>query len=70
MTTRVGENCKLILMGDLAQSDIKAASGLGLLISLIDKYELPIQVIDYELDDICRSATCRMFVELFYKEGI
>jgi|TARA_B110000093_G_scaffold181686_1_gene226356 phosphate starvation-inducible PhoH-like protein len=70
VTTRIGENCKLILMGDLAQSDIKAESGLGLLLKLIDKYELPISVIDYQLDDICRSATCRMFVELFYKEGI
>ena len=70
VTTRIGENCKLILMGDLAQSDIKAESGLGLLLKLIYKYELPISVIDYQLDDICRSATCRMFVELFYKEGI
>jgi phosphate starvation-inducible PhoH-like protein len=70
VTTRIGENCKLILMGDLAQSDIKLKSGLGTLVSLIDKYDLPITIIDYKLDDICRSETCRMFVEMFYLEGI
>jgi|TARA_B110000285_G_C15080718_1_gene593329 phosphate starvation-inducible PhoH-like protein len=68
--TRVGENCKLILMGDLAQSDIKETSGLGKLIHLAKKYMLPVTIVDFELDDIQRSSVCRMFVETFYKEGL
>jgi len=70
VTTRIGDNCVLILMGDLAQSDIKQTSGLGVLINLLDKHKLPITVVDFEISDIQRSDTCRMFVELFYKEGI
>jgi phosphate starvation-inducible PhoH-like protein len=70
VTTRIGENCVLVLMGDLAQSDIKQSSGLGVLIKLLDKHSLPITVIDFQISDIQRSDTCRMFVELFYKEGI
>jgi phosphate starvation-inducible PhoH-like protein len=70
VTTRIGENCVLVLMGDLAQSDIKQTSGLGVLIKLLAKHKLPITVVDFEISDIQRSDTCRMFVELFYKEGI
>lgn len=70
VTTRIGENCMLVLMGDLAQSDIKQTSGLGVLINLLDKHQLPLTVVDFEIADIQRSDVCRMFVELFYKEGI
>ena len=70
VTTRIGENCVLVLMGDLAQSDIKQTSGLGVLIKLLEKHKLPITVVDFQISDIQRSDTCRMFVELFYKEGI
>ncbi len=70
VTTRIGENCKLVLMGDLAQSDIKTTSGLGVLIDLSEKHRLPISIVDFELGDIQRSDTCRMFVDLFYKEAI
>ena len=68
--TRVGENCKLVMMGDLAQSDIKETSGLGKLIHLTKKHMLPVTVVDFKIDDIQRSDVCRMFVETFFKEGL
>ena len=68
--TRIGENCTMVLMGDLAQSDIKEASGLGMVIKLAKKYSLPVAVIDFKIDDIQRSDVCAMFVTAFFKEGI
>lgn len=70
ITTRLGVHSKLILMGDLAQSDIKHTSGLGILTALAKKYDLPIPHIDFTPDDIVRSDTCAMFVKLFHQEGI
>ena len=70
ITTRLGVHSKLILMGDLAQSDIRHASGLGILTKLAKKHNLPIPHIDFTVDDIVRSDTCSMFVKLFHKEGI
>ncbi len=68
--TRVGDNCKLVMMGDLAQSDIKDSSGLGKLIHLAKKYTLPVTIVDFKIKDIQRSDVCRMFVETFFKEGL
>lgn len=70
ITTRIGRNSKLILMGDLAQSDIKQTSGLGTLINMVKKHSAPIPVIEFTEDDIVRSDACAMFVKMFNREGI
>jgi phosphate starvation-inducible PhoH-like protein len=70
ITTRLGENSKLVLMGDLAQSDIKHDSGLGKLAHLTKKHCLPIPIIEFTTDDIVRSDACAMFVKLYHEEGI
>jgi phosphate starvation-inducible PhoH-like protein len=68
--TRVGENCRVVLNGDLMQRDVHDQSGLWTAINLSRKHSIPVPVIEFALDDIVRSDLCRMWVEAFIKEGI
>lgn len=68
LLTRVGEDCKLIICGDIAQKDIKADSGLGMLKSLKDRWDrLPF--VEINLEECVRSETASAFCEIFEQEG-
>ncbi|WP_298421849.1 PhoH family protein [Rhodoblastus sp.] len=67
--TRVGENCVSVVNGDVNQSDIQQASGLRKMIDLIRANDLPVPVIEFELEDIVRSGICAMWVRAFEGEG-
>ena len=71
ITTRVGEGSVLCLMGDPAQTDLKAGSGIKTFLDLIQK-EMPenVYLITFGLDDIVRSDTCAAMVRMFYKAGL
>jgi len=68
LITRIGQNSKLLINGDLKQKDIPCFSGLSWLVSMIDRYELPIPVIEFTLDDCQRSETCKMWLEVMEME--
>ena len=68
ITTRIGENAKLFLMGDRAQRDV-STDGLGWLINLVEKYNLPVGNHSFNSDDIVRSGLCQAFVKAFEKES-
>jgi phosphate starvation-inducible PhoH-like protein len=70
LLTRVGEGSKLVLNGDIMQSDLKEADGLTQVLKLIEKYDMPIPVIEFSVDDIVRSRMTKMWVETFIKEGV
>jgi phosphate starvation-inducible PhoH-like protein len=70
LLTRVGEGSKLVLNGDIMQSDLKEADGLTQVLNLIKKYDMPIPVIEFGVDDIVRSRMTKMWVETFIKEGV
>jgi phosphate starvation-inducible PhoH-like protein len=70
LLTRVGEGSKLVLNGDIMQSDLKEADGLTQILKLIEKYDMPIPVIEFGVDDIVRSRMTKMWVETFIKEGV
>ena len=70
LTTRVGSGSKLIINGDLKQSDLKEDFGLVRIIYLIKKYNLQIPVIEYTIDDVVRSGITKMWLEVYDKEGI
>jgi phosphate starvation-inducible PhoH-like protein len=70
LLTRVGEGSKLVLNGDIMQSDLKEADGLTQVLKLIEKYDMPIPVIEFGVDDIVRSRMTKMWVETFIKEGV
>lgn len=70
LLTRVGKNTKLVLNGDIMQSDLKEADGLSKVIHLVKKHMLPVPIVEFSVDDIVRSDMTKMWVEVFVKEKI
>lgn len=68
--TRVGENTKVILNGDVSQTDLKENSGLKKIIHMVKSHMLPIPVVEFGVEDIVRSDLCKLWIETFIKEGI
>jgi phosphate starvation-inducible PhoH-like protein len=70
LVTRVGENCKLVMNGDIRQSDIKEQSGLSKAIHLAKKYNIDASIIEFGLDDVVRSDICKQWLTAFYEEAL
>jgi phosphate starvation-inducible PhoH-like protein len=60
--TRIGEGSKVIVNGDVRQSDLNTNSGLMTAIDIIDKFDMDVPVIDFQSDDIVRSDLCKQFI--------
>jgi phosphate starvation-inducible PhoH-like protein len=65
LLTRVGENCTLVVNGDVAQCDLREGSGLAAVIDLVRSRDLPVPIVEFGLDDIVRSGMCEMWVRAF-----
>jgi phosphate starvation-inducible PhoH-like protein len=63
--TRIGENCTVVVNGDISQCDLEEASGLSAALHLIKSQMLPVPVIEFTRADIVRSGICAMWVEAF-----
>lgn len=70
ITTRLGENSKLVLMGDPAQSDIKSGQDLIRFCDIVQRSSIKLPVIKFGVDDIVRSDIVADLVRVFIKEGI
>jgi len=70
ISTRLGENSKLILMGDPAQSDVKDGKDLLKFCSLIKKCGIQLPVVEFSVDDIVRSDIVAELVRMFIKEKL
>lgn len=70
IVTRQGKNCKMILSGDISQSELKSKSGLKLLTDMVGKYpELNVGIVDFnDVEDIVRSTQCKEWIIAFNKE--
>ena len=68
--TRIGENCKVVINGDVRQSDIKEQSGLSKIIHLIKKYNMDIPVIEFGIDDIVRSDRTKQWIIAMTEEKL
>lgn len=68
--TRIGEDCKVVINGDEKQSDISGQSGLSKIIHLAKKYNLPVPVIEFGVDDIVRSDICKAWIMAFEGEKL
>ena len=76
LTTRIGQNSKMVITGDLYQSDILKENGLKDLISKVNKYNSNtdnatrlINIIDLDNEDIERSEIVKKVIEIYnYKE--
>lgn len=70
LLTRIGEGSTIVLNGDVMQSDLKTEDGLSKVAYLAKKYDLPIPVIEFGLDDIVRSDICKQWVKIFHAEKL
>jgi phosphate starvation-inducible protein PhoH and related proteins len=70
ISTRLGENSKLVLMGDPAQSDVRKGQDLLKFCSLVKKNNISLPVIKFSVDDIVRSDIVAELVRMFIKEKI
>lgn len=70
LLTRIGEDCTLVVNGDVSQCDIGEASGLRTVLELIRAKNLPVPVIEFTLADIVRSGICAMWVQAFEEARI
>ncbi|HEX5211387.1 MAG TPA: PhoH family protein [Pseudolabrys sp.] len=63
--TRIGEDCTVVINGDVSQCDLDRDSGLRTVIGMIAAQNLPVPVIEFTRDDIVRSGICAMWVNAF-----
>ena len=68
--TRVGENCTVILNGDIQQSDLGETSGLSKAIHMAKKHMIPVPIVEFGPEDIVRSQLCKQWIIAFMKEGL
>lgn len=66
--TRVGENCTVVLNGDIQQSDLPSTSGLTKAIEMVRKYDIPVPVVEFTEEDIVRSDLCKAWIIAWMKE--
>lgn len=72
LTTRVGEGSRIVINGDIKQTDLrgKTQSGLAKCVEMANKYNMGIPVIDFQIDDIVRSDICKQWIIAFDAEGL
>lgn len=63
--TRVGENTKIVVNGDVSQKDIPSASGLAHALHLAKVHTLPVEIVEFRHEDIVRSGITRMWAIAF-----
>ena len=66
LITRIGENCKLFLCGDLMQSDINGKSGFGDMMDLFNDEESRskgISIFKFNNSDIKRSEILKFIIK-------
>ncbi len=70
ITTRLGQDSKLILSGDQSQSDVENGKSLMKFVNMCRKSDIPIPVIEFSVDHIVRSDIVGQLVRMFMKEKI
>jgi len=70
ITTRIGENSKLVLMGDPAQSDHKNGQDLLTFCKKVNDAGIGVPVIQFNVSEIVRSDIVADLVRLFMQESM
>lgn len=69
ITTRIGENSKLVLMGDPNQSDVKNGTELTRFATMCHERNIDIPIIEFGIQHIVRSDIVADLVRMFYEEN-
>jgi len=70
ITTRLGENSKMVLMGDASQSDINNGKDILKFCAMCERAGIEIPIVRFTVDDIVRSDIVGELVKMFIKEKI
>jgi len=70
ITTRLGENSKMVLMGDASQSDIDKGTNILRFCNMCERNNIEIPIVRFTVDDIVRSDIVGDLVKMFIKENI
>ncbi len=68
--TRIGENCKVVINGDIKQTDLGTASGLARIVHMVKAYNIDASVVEFTIDDVVRSGITKAWLEAFDNEGL
>jgi phosphate starvation-inducible protein PhoH and related proteins len=68
--TRIGEDCTVVVNGDVSQCDLAQESGLRSIIHLIKSQALPVPVVEFTREEIVRSGVCAMWVRAFDRANL
>ncbi|MET0258421.1 MAG: PhoH family protein [Methylobacterium sp.] len=63
--TRIGDECQVIINGDVSQTDLRETSGLRTVIHLVKSRLMNVPIVEFTLDDIVRSGACAEWVRAF-----
>jgi phosphate starvation-inducible PhoH-like protein len=63
--TRIGEDCTVVVNGDVSQCDLAQDSGLRTVLHLIKSQMVPVPVVEFTRDEIVRSGVRAMWVRAF-----
>lgn len=67
--TRIGEGSKVIVNGDIRQTDLKmeedGVCGLSAVLTMIEHLQLRVPVIEFTNEDVVRSGICKLWAEAF-----
>lgn len=68
--TRIGDDCQVIINGDVSQTDLRETSGLRTVIHLIKSRMMPIPIVEFTRSDIVRSGICAEWVAAFEETNL
>ncbi|WP_430912467.1 PhoH family protein [Methylobacterium sp. sgz302541] len=68
--TRIGDDCQVIINGDVSQTDLREVSGLRTVIHLVKSRMMQIPVVEFTRDDIVRSGICAEWVKAFEESNL
>ena len=70
ITTRLGENSKMVLCGDPAQSDTNNGQDIIKFVRLCRKHDIEIPIIEFSVEDIVRSDIVARIVKMLMEEKL
>ncbi len=70
ITTRLGENSKMILSGDSSQSDVSNGNGIIRFVKMCEKHDIEIPIVEFTTNDVVRSDIVGALVKMFVKEKV
>lgn len=70
ITTRLGENSKMVLCGDPDQNDLGKESALKKFADICKKHDIDIPIIEFGVDDIVRSDIVARIVRMLMEEKL